>query len=166
MYGRCVGCSWQHVPSGRVQFLCGPVGTALSLTCCSLTAPWSSFAACEVLQAATASIVSFVLVPLDVTSRYAVPFSRLIHTVEAGASPTLHAFLSTILTRPRAVLQALGYLADCFEMHDPFAAWYAVCHAINADSNVEDKGWTLVHREFSLERRGEWTKGMCVVDKR
>jgi inosine-uridine nucleoside N-ribohydrolase len=126
------------------------------------------FAATEVLRAATNNTIPFVLVPLDITSQYTISFSRLIpYTLPADAPATLGSFLSIILARPRSVLCSLGYTGDCFEMHDPFAAWYAVCQA----ANIEDVGqgvqtWQTGHREFLIERIGEWTKGTCVVDKR
>lgn len=125
------------------------------------------FAATEVLRAATDNVIPFVLVPLDITSQYTISFSRLIpYTLPANAPPTLASFLGAILARPRSVLRSLGYLGDCFEMHDPFAAWYALCQAANEDEDQGGLKWQTRHREFLIERMGEWTKGMCVVDKR
>ena len=51
------------------------------------------------------------------------------------------------------------------EMHDPVAVWYAIAHAhLPAGKNAE--GWAVRGRQFKVERVGELTRGMCVVDRR
>lgn len=58
-------------------------------------------------------------------------------------------------------------------MHDPVAIWYALSVAslplIGADgsgSEAESVGWEIRQRDFKVERIGELTRGMCVVDRR
>ncbi|KAG8983037.1 hypothetical protein FRB90_006357, partial [Tulasnella sp. 427] len=115
----------------------------------------------------------FVLVPLDITSQHTIVFDRLIprDVVDADGKATLsavkekpiEAFISTLLRRPRKVLHELG-LTDDFEMHDPLAAWYAIRSA--SRSPWKEEGWRTIKRKFVIETTGEYTKGMCVVDRR
>lgn len=112
---------------------------------------------------------NFVLVPLDITSRHTIEFDRLIprDVVDADGKATpvavaerpIEAFISTLLRRPRKVLKQLG-LTDDFEMHDPLAAWYVIRSALG------EEGWKTIKRKFVIETVGEYTKGMCVVDRR
>jgi hypothetical protein len=116
------------------------------------------------LQAATRRIFSYIQIPLDITSKHPIPFASLIpDRLPAHPTAELELFISTILQRPRRVLKDLGYMEDTFEMHDPFAAWFVIIHSEEADIKV---GWNLIRRKFMLERKGEWTKGLCVVDRR
>lgn len=73
-----------------------------------------------------------------------------------------------ILVRPRLVLKSLGLHADVFEMHDPLAAWFVIRHAsagIEGENGLKGD-WETTKRRFVIERQGEWTKGMCIVDRR
>jgi len=62
-------------------------------------------------------------------------------------------------------LQASFGLPDAMEMHDPVAVWYAIAHA-HLPAHQNEKGWTVKGRQFKVERVGELTRGMCVVDRR
>ncbi|BEI79915.1 hypothetical protein CcaverHIS002_0104440 [Cutaneotrichosporon cavernicola] len=96
--------------------------------------------------AAKAGEFTFVFAPLDVTTHHTVPFSDLLHEGE-GTTP--------------AGVARFG-LPDAMEMHDPVAVWYAIENA----PKVVGKGWAVTGREFGIERCGEITRGMCVVDRR
>jgi inosine-uridine nucleoside N-ribohydrolase len=122
------------------------------------------FAAHEVLEAATRGVFRLTLVPLDITSQFSYPFSKLIPELQAPLR--VQVFLSAILNRPRQVLRALGYNADCFEMHDPLAAQLAICIAAQEPASIGTQIWKTRKRRFVIERKGEWTKGMCVIDNR
>jgi inosine-uridine nucleoside N-ribohydrolase len=100
---------------------------------------------------------SFVFAPLDVTAQHTVPFADLLH---AGGT-ALEAFTTAFLLRVRGLQQRFG-LPDAMEMHDPVAVWYAV---ENAPRTV-GAGWAVAGRAFGVERSGELTRGMCVVDRR
>ncbi|KAF9518893.1 hypothetical protein BS47DRAFT_1413108 [Hydnum rufescens UP504] len=95
----------------------------------------------------------------------------------------LRDFTDAILARPREVLASLGLTGDVFEMHDPVAAYFVIDHARSSSelglegtsggSNSDERpcwalrpGWETTIRRFVIERKGEWTKGMCVVDRR
>jgi hypothetical protein len=95
----------------------------------------------------------------------------------------LRDFTDAILTRPREILASLGLTGDVLEMHDPVAAYFVIDHArssselglegTNGGSDSDERpcralrpGWETTIRRFVIERQGEWTKGMCVIDRR
>ncbi|KAG8887962.1 hypothetical protein FRB99_004180, partial [Tulasnella sp. 403] len=131
------------------------------------------YAAQHVLDEARNKLFKLVLVPLDITSRHTILFDWIIpsdvaakrDTLEshgANSAPTpVEGFISNLLRRPRVVLKQLG-LPDHFEMHDPLAAWYT----IRTSGDTVEQGWGTVKRRFVIEKIGEYTKGMCVVDRR
>ena len=102
---------------------------------------------------------------------------------EVAPTP-LEAFIGSMLLRVRGLQASFG-LPDAMEMHDPVAVWYAVQNATlprigtlpstsssstgagaAAGTESESNGFTLQTREFKIERNGELTRGMCVVDRR
>ncbi|KAG9051487.1 hypothetical protein FS837_006663 [Tulasnella sp. UAMH 9824] len=115
----------------------------------------------------------FTLVPLDITSKHTIMFDQLIPrdvvdgegkaTQLAAQERPMEAFISTLLRRPRRVLSQLG-LTDDLEMHDPLAAWYVIRSPTAEIAKAE--GWGTIKRKFVIETIGEYTKGMCVVDRR
>ncbi|KDQ17407.1 hypothetical protein BOTBODRAFT_144237 [Botryobasidium botryosum FD-172 SS1] len=121
------------------------------------------YAAHEVLKAASQNVISLFQIPLDLTRRYVVPFAEMIPP-EPDKNSLIQYFLSALLARPRRAHQILGH-KDEQRMHDPLTAWFAIQHAEGDHLRVED-GWSVVRRVFMIEREGEWTKGMCVVDRR
>ncbi|KAN0064472.1 hypothetical protein ACQY0O_002098 [Thecaphora frezii] len=111
------------------------------------------------------------LLPLDVTSRHTVPYSRLVLDDEQldKTSNRLQRFISTFLTHPRLVTNS--YAApdefhpdkhDLFEAHDPLA----VAHAVLFPIAEPGAGWRHEVRKFRIECDGTHTRGMCVVDRR
>lgn len=148
------------------------------------------YAAEEVLKAGTQGQINLVVIPLDITSVHTIPFSSLIRAPSVSVSeasapesmPTekesniLHDFTDAILIRPRRILASLGLTEDTFAMHDPLAAYFVIDHARSDGASAESDeglpraslrpGWQTTTRKFVIERKGEWTKGMCVVDRR
>jgi inosine-uridine nucleoside N-ribohydrolase len=127
------------------------------------------YAAQEVLEAVKRGAFEMVMAPLDITTPHTIHFDQLIHEVEAAAGENggkqltpLREFTSAMLVRVRGLMKSFG-LPDEMEMHDPVAVWYAI-H--NGPHQVEGNGWRTVPRVFSVERTGELTRGMCVVDRR
>jgi len=124
------------------------------------------YAADIVLKAATLGQFDFVLVPLDITSRHTIPFDALIRSGTEQQKPSiLRSLTDPILSRTRHVLAAWGDTTDMFEMHDPLAAYFVIEHGDLDGMNLKP-GWTTAKRSFMIERTGEFTKGMCVVDRR
>ena len=80
-------------------------------------------------------------------------------------------FTSAFLERTREVMLEFG--KDAMELHDIVAVW---CAVENPPCAVEDdrpnavpklkEGWKARRRLFQIERYGEHTRGMLVVDRR
>ena len=115
------------------------------------------YAADEVLSAVRDGSFRLTMAPLDITTPHTIPFDDLIHE---NAETPLRAFSTAMLRRVRKVQASFG-LSDAMEMHDPLAVWYAI-----ATSHGEAQGWQMQSRDFAIERVGELTRGMCVVDRR
>ncbi|EMD37862.1 hypothetical protein CERSUDRAFT_123694 [Gelatoporia subvermispora B] len=122
----------------------------------------------------------FVLLPLDITTPHELPFPVYTRAVDptfrsprepsvpAGKSPIVH-FTSSFLERTREIMLEFG--KDAMELHDIAAVW---CALANPPVVEEDEamgpamapGWRFVKRRFEVERVGELTRGMLVVDRR
>lgn len=121
----------------------------------------------------------FILVPLDVTTAHEMPFplykaevdqafeNTSSPSIPAGKPPLLH-FTSSFLERTREVMLAFG--KDAMELHDPVAIWFATENPpgkeLAGQSPVLRHGWRTTRRQFQIERAGEFTRGMLVVDRR
>ena len=147
----------------------------------SPTAEFNSFAdpyaASQVIDACKSGAFRLVMAPLDITTPHMVPFYRLLHPnfipLEDGSLPKpipgstpspLREFITHMLIRVRGLQKSFG-LPDAMEMHDPLAVWYAVAHASLPDGKLAE-GWKVTPRDFKVERVGEFTRGMCIVDRR
>jgi inosine-uridine nucleoside N-ribohydrolase len=135
------------------------------------------------LEAVKEGQFHMILAPLDITTPHQIPFSDLIHSSypdspDPKLNPLQH-LTSAMLGRVRGLQESFG-LPDAMEMHDPVAVWYAITHAHlpadqyndNDDSTLGEgdlgiqKGWVVKPRQFKIERTGELTRGMCVIDRR
>jgi len=121
----------------------------------------------------------FILVPLDVTTSHEIPFSVYKAEVDpefedtsspsnpARKPPLLH-FTSAFLEKTREVMLSLG--KDTMELHDPVALWFVIENPPGKESAdkppVLKHGWRTTRRQFQVERTGEFTRGMLVVDRR
>ncbi|WVQ74783.1 hypothetical protein IAR50_004389 [Cryptococcus sp. DSM 104548] len=135
------------------------------------------YAAAAILDATKAGKIELILAPLDITTPHAIPFYDLIHpsvvpianekgVVAVKGDPTpLERFTSAMLVRVRGLQASFG-LPDSMEMHDPVAVWFAIAHASQKRGSAPAVGWRLKPREFMIERNGELTRGMIVVDRR
>ncbi|WWD18918.1 hypothetical protein CI109_103374 [Kwoniella shandongensis] len=140
------------------------------------------YAADQILTAVKAGAIELIMAPLDITTPHMIPFYDLIHpsvlpianddgVVPEKEEPTpLESFVSAMLVRVRGLQASFG-LPDAMEMHDPVAVWYAIANATSpktkkGDTPTLSQGWELKQRDFIIERIGEYTRGMCVVDRR
>jgi inosine-uridine nucleoside N-ribohydrolase len=126
------------------------------------------YAAHMMLEAVKSGLFTMVLAPLDITTPHQIPFDDLIHSSypadpDPSLSPLKH-LTSAMLGRVRGLQASFG-LPDAMEMHDPVAVWYAIAHAHLPDGQQEE-GWKVKARQFKVERNGELTRGMCVIDRR
>ena len=144
------------------------------------------YAATIILDACKRGELKVVLAPLDITTPHQIPFGDLIHPdifplsdgkpqasssgPESASSSSLpppgplKTFISTMLNRVRGLHVSFG-LPDAMEMHDPVAVWYALSTCTRPALDPGE-GWGLKGRDFKVERKGEYTRGMCVVDRR
>lgn len=121
-----------------------------------------------------------VLLPLDITTIHEIPFPFYIRHVDptfestrkpsipSTKSPLVH-FSSSFFERTREVMIEFG--KDAMELHDIVAIWCAIENPSDPTDNEDDlpvmsPGWAVVKRNFSIERTGELTVGMMVIDRR
>lgn len=128
------------------------------------------YAAQEILDAVSSNLFPLTMCPLDITTPHTIPFSQLIYDASNQINPPtpLREFTSAMLVRVRGLMKAFG-LPDGMEMHDPLAIWYAISNPPRRDLNGgsgREGGWKTQKRVFKVERLGEFTRGMCVVDRR
>ncbi|RPD74261.1 nucleoside hydrolase [Lentinus tigrinus ALCF2SS1-7] len=125
----------------------------------------------------------FLLLPLDITTPHELPFptykAAVDHAFESTATPSradgkppLVHFTSAFLERTREIMVEFG--KDAMELHDIAAVWCAIANppvggsvqtAAGAIPVLQD-GWKASLRKFEVERTGELTRGMLVVDRR
>lgn len=107
------------------------------------------------------------LFPLDITLRHNMTRGQFRQTVtpllEAG-SP-LAEWVSAFMAHTFRTLESLhvGHEGDAasLSLHDPVCVWYAL--------TADDKRWTPSSNspeDIRIESSGQWTRGMCVVDRR
>ncbi|KAI8993054.1 nucleoside hydrolase [Trametes punicea] len=122
----------------------------------------------------------FILLPLDITTPHELSFPYYKATVDPafestsspsrpeGKPPLVH-FTSSFLERTREVMRDFG--KDAMELHDIAAVWCAIENPPMKDEHEHalptlQHGWKATKRKFDIERVGELTRGMCVVDRR
>ncbi|KAJ8518201.1 hypothetical protein ONZ45_g4704 [Pleurotus djamor] len=119
----------------------------------------------------------FFLLPLDITTPHELPFPFYKDVVDtaflnttapssevSGKSRLMH-FTSSFLERSREVMLDFG--KDAMELHDIVAVWFALSNPPVGDGPCRlAPGWRMTKRKFQIERTGELTRGMLVVDRR
>ncbi|KAI0675276.1 nucleoside hydrolase [Trametes maxima] len=123
----------------------------------------------------------FLLLPLDITTPHELSFPYYKDTVDpafsttaapsraAGKAPLVH-FTSAFLERTREVMVEFG--KDAMELHDIAAVWCALENPpVRSEASPDAlpalrEGWKASKRKFDIERSGELTRGMLVVDRR
>ncbi|EGO25563.1 hypothetical protein SERLADRAFT_465909 [Serpula lacrymans var. lacrymans S7.9] len=122
----------------------------------------------------------FILLPLDITTVHDLPFPSYKEKIdphfESTASPSIAAmktpichFTSSFFEKTREVMAFYG--KDVMELHDIVAVW---CAIENPPVEIEDDGglpkmsdrWKTMLRHFEVEKIGERTRGMLVIDRR
>ena len=120
------------------------------------------------------------LFPLDITTTHTLSASQF----TGGASPLLKAgsplaaWTSAFLTPTFKKMVELHEEGKHHEgegvdrkggelsLHDPMCVWYAIEQA-SISGTEEPKGWEMTKGEdIRMETLGQWTRGMCVTDKR
>ncbi|GJJ06362.1 hypothetical protein Clacol_000553 [Clathrus columnatus] len=136
----------------------------------------------EVLASANLPLERVFILPLDLTGSHILPFAEYKERVDTSfentqrssrpeeKTPLVH-FTSAVLEMTREIM--LGFGIDGMELHDPVAMWCAIAnpqileHDYNGNSGDDLKPkWNKRKRAFQVERYGEYTRGMLVVDRR
>ncbi|GBE81034.1 Uridine nucleosidase 1 [Sparassis crispa] len=122
----------------------------------------------------------FLLLPLDITTPHELPFpyykdkvdpafhSTAVPSQAQGKPPLVH-FTSSFLERTREIMIEFG--KDAMELHDLVAVWCAIENPPVTDETegglpAVRSGWKATKRRFKVERLGEISRGMLVVDRR
>ncbi|TCD71568.1 hypothetical protein EIP91_007315 [Steccherinum ochraceum] len=112
----------------------------------------------------------FLLLPLDITTPHELPFPYYSSIIDPTFSirgrrtdpdKPLTSFTSAFLERTREVMMSFGKAA--MELHDICVVWCAIDHPSLTDPSGP---WKFSKREFTIERTGEITRGMLVIDWR
>lgn len=115
----------------------------------------------------------FFLLPLDITTPHELPFpvyqtrvdpsfSNMNTPSVAGEKKPLTHFTSSFLEHTRTVMLQFG--KDAMELHDIVAVWCAIANP--PSSTALSPGWSMHKRTFEIERIGELTRGMLIIDRR
>lgn len=119
----------------------------------------------------------FLMLPLDITTLHQLPFPEYKELIDPAfhnpslpssshnKSPLVH-FTSSFLEKTREIM--LKYGCDAMELHDIVAVWCALENPPFPDDApmVLAPNWQGCNRIFDIERTGEITRGMLVVDRR
>ncbi|KAF7783052.1 hypothetical protein Agabi119p4_2428 [Agaricus bisporus var. burnettii] len=119
------------------------------------------------------------LCTLDLTTTHELPFPVYQRSIDSAfksllapsdgitKSPLAH-FTSSVLESTREIMLSFG--KDAMELHDIVAVWCAIENPPLPDNQDIEKalspGWHTLRRKFDVERTGELTRGMLVVDRR
>ncbi|KAH8119254.1 nucleoside hydrolase [Phellopilus nigrolimitatus] len=138
------------------------------------------YAVKELLVDAAIPLSRFLLLPLDITTPHELSFPLYANRVDPTfkifgppsraeeKSPITH-FTSAFFERTREVMREYG--KDSMELHDVVAVWCAILNPPQAEEDedglpiLQDR-WKAQRRLFQIERTGELTRGMLVVDRR
>ena len=107
------------------------------------------------------------LFPLDITDRHKLrqkDFEVKIAPLVKNGSPLAdwaQAFLSSTFRKMDALEHGHAGGDASLSLHDPLCVWYALTKAKQASD------WQLKKAEdIRIETAGQWTRGMCVIDRR
>ena len=111
--------------------------------------------------------LNVLLFPLDVTT----PHTLRRDEVEAKTLPLIakgsplaewvHAFLSATFRKSESLYHGHEGGGAFMCLHDPVCVWYALTAESQLDQWVVKEG-----QDVRVETQGQWTRGMCVVDRR
>ncbi|TKA75116.1 hypothetical protein B0A55_05021 [Friedmanniomyces simplex] len=105
------------------------------------------------------------LFPLDITERHLLTRGEYRKTVtplldaKSPLAEWTEAFLSSTFDKVESLQRDVTGDAVALQLHDPLCVWYCM--------SADDSRWELKQDEdIRIEASGQWTRGMCVVDKR
>lgn len=101
--------------------------------------------------------------PLDITHLHVITRGQFGSTVkpllEAGSplAAWVSAFLSSTFAKVESLQEGVSGDSVALELHDPLCIWYAM---------YAHPDWEISTSDIRIETTGQWTRGMCVVDRR
>ncbi|KAK8196770.1 hypothetical protein M8818_006937 [Zalaria obscura] len=105
------------------------------------------------------------LFPLDITTPHKITRGHFRDAVgpllEAGSplAEWVAAFLNSTFAKVESLSEGVEGDAVGLELHDPLCVWYAMTR--------DDPKWEVsAGEDVRIETSGQWTRGMCVVDRR
>ncbi|KAK5708743.1 hypothetical protein LTR17_020397 [Elasticomyces elasticus] len=105
------------------------------------------------------------LFPVDITERHLLTRGEYrkaitpLLTAKLPLAEWTEAFLSSTFNKVESLQRDVSGDAVALQLHDPLCIWYCMSAA--------DSGWELTQdKDIRVEVAGQWTRGMCVVDKR
>lgn len=108
--------------------------------------------------------LNLTLFPLDITNKHTITrgaFRSAVEPLLTAGSPLAewtHAFMMATFNKVEG-LQPLSGDAVSLQLHDPLCIWYVMAPSLT--------GWNVTRDEdVRVETAGQWTRGMCVVDRR
>lgn len=129
----------------------------------------------------TPSRLTVKLFPLDTTEKHVVTRGRFRDAVTPAitAGSPLAGWLNALMAHTFATMERLhvGHVGDtaALALHDPVCVWYAATANKAAEAEAAGAGvetmwrwrWPVRERlDVRVEPLGQWTRGMCVVDRR
>ncbi len=111
------------------------------------------------------------LFPLDITERHILTrgeFRAAIHSDLGAGSPMAEwvgAFMEATFQKVESLHPGVTGDGVSLQLHDPMCVWYCM----TADEPKASQGgkWEVLEGEdIRVETSGQWTRGMCVVDRR
>jgi len=106
-----------------------------------------------------------VLFPLDITNKHEIlrgEFREYTKPLIAAGSPLaewVSAWLNSTFRKVESLQNDVSGDAVGLQLHDPLCIWYCIAQ--------DDPKWKIAQDEdIRIETSGQWTRGMCVVDRR
>ena len=109
--------------------------------------------------------LSVTLFPIDITSVHELTKKQFIESVDPlcqAGSPLAawtEAFLSSTFNKVESLRKGVNGELVSLTLHDPLCVWYSMI--------TDRPGWEIQREvDMRVETTGQWTRGMCVVDRR
>ncbi|KAK5130223.1 hypothetical protein LTR08_002308 [Meristemomyces frigidus] len=120
--------------------------------------------------------LKLLLCPLDITSRHVLTrgqYRAAVTPLLAQGSPLAEwttAFLTATFAKVELLQTNVSGDAVGLALHDPLCVWYCLTSTPTSTSTTtpsSDSKWTISPDEdIRVETSGQWTRGMCIVDRR
>ena len=111
--------------------------------------------------------LNLILFPLDITTKHRIyrdEFEARAKPFITGGSP-LGEWTTAFLNFSFQKMETLSHITDgrgaFLDLHDPLCVWYALTGEKQKDQ------WSITDKEdIRVETAGQWTRGMCIIDRR